>query len=319
MDKNSKICIFGKYGMVGSAIYRQLIDNGFTNIISKRHAELDLTQQSVVNDYLTQQQPEYVILAAAKVGGIYANNKYRGQFIYENLMIQSNIIHASYINNVKKLIFLGSSCIYPKLSKQPIKEESLLTSPLEPTNEPYAIAKIAGLRMCQAYNEQYNTNFISLMPTNLYGIGDNYDPENSQVIPGLIQKLHNAKENNLPSVSVWGDGTQLREFLCVDDLAKACVFILESINYKDIVFEDINMVYSHINVGSGKEISIKRLSEIIKDITGFKGKLFFDKTKPNGTPRKIIDSSRLLKLGWKPKIDFLDGLKTTYTDFLTKR
>ena len=317
MNFNSKIYIAGHRGMVGSAIHRCFVAKGYTNIIGKTHAQLDLIRQQDVEDYFDTEKPEYVVLASAKVGGIGANSKYRGQFIYENLMVQSNVIHEAHTHGAKKLLFLGSSCIYPKLAPQPMKEDALLTMPLEPTNEPYAIAKIAGIRMCDAYNRQYGTNFISAMPTNLYGIGDNYHPENSHVLPALIRKMHEAKEKNAKSVTVWGSGTPLREFLYSDDLAEACVFLLESIDYKDIAFkDDSGTIQAHINIGSGDEISIRDLAEMVKEVVGFKNKLVFDASKPDGTPRKLMDSSRLRKLGWKPKIHLKKGIELAYRDFL---
>ena len=317
MNFNSKIYIAGHRGMVGSAIHRCLVAKGYTNIIGKTHAQLDLIRQQDVEDYFDTEKPEYVVLASAKVGGIGANSKYRGQFIYENLMVQSNVIHAAHTHGVKKLLFLGSSCIYPKLAPQPMKEDALLTMPLEPTNEPYAIAKIAGIRMCDAYNRQYGTNFISAMPTNLYGIGDNYHPENSHVLPALIRKMHEAKKKNAKSVTVWGSGKPLREFLYSDDLAEASVFLLENIDYKDIAFkDDSGTMQAHINIGSGDEISIRDLAEMVKEVVGFKNKLVFDASKPDGTPRKLMDSSRLRKLGWKPKIHLKKGIELAYRDFL---
>jgi len=259
------------------------------------------------------------VLVAAKVGGIQANNVYRGQFIYENLMIELNVIHAAYKHGVKKLLFLGSSCIYPKLAPQPIKEESLLTGPLEPTNEPYAIAKIAGIRLCDAYNRQYGTNFISAMPTNMYGPGDNYHPENSHVLPALIRRFHEAKVSGASEVVCWGTGSPLREFLYSDDLAEACVFLVEKANYKDMAFTDESgTVQSHINVGSGKEVTIKQLAETVKEAVGFKGKISWDSSKPDGTPRKLMDSSRINALGWTPRVTLKEGLARAYQDFLSR-
>jgi GDP-L-fucose synthase len=274
MNKDSKIYVAGHRGMVGSAIVANLIEKGFTNIITKTSNELDLTNQIDVANFFADEQPEYVFLAAAKVGGIVANNTYRAQFIYENMMIQNNVIHHSYLNNVKKLMFLGSSCIYPKLAPQPLKEEYLLTGLLEETNEPYAIAKIAGIKMCDAYRDQYGCNFISVMPTNLYGFNDNYDLQNSHVLPALLRKFHEAKLNNEEKVEVWGTGTPLREFLHATDMADACVFLME--NYNDRGF---------VNIGSGKEISIKDLALLVKDIVGFKGEIYFDTEKPDGTQK----------------------------------
>ncbi len=317
MNFDSKIYIAGHGGMVGSAIWSCLVSKGYTNLMGRTRAELDLIRQKDVEDLFAREKPEYVVLASAKVGGIGVNNKFRAQFIYDNLMIQTNIIHAAYLHGVKKLLFLGSSCIYPKLAPQPMAEEALLTMPLEPTNEPYAIAKIAGIRMCDAYNRQYGTNFISAMPTNLYGAGDNYHPENSHVLPALIRRMHEAKITNADSVTIWGSGKPLREFLYSGDLAKACVFLLENVDYKDIAFEDTGgMVHAHINIGSGKEISIRRLAEMVKKVVGFKNKLVFDAAKPDGTPRKLMDSTRLRKFGWKPEIDLEKGIALAYKDFL---
>lgn len=301
MNKDSKIYVAGHRGMVGSAIVANLIEKGFTNIITKTSNELDLTNQIAVANFFADEQPEYVFLAAAKVGGIVANNTYRAQFIYENMMIQNNVIHHSYLNNVKKLMFLGSSCIYPKLAPQPLKEEYLLTGLLEETNEPYAIAKIAGIKMCDAYRDQYGCNFISVMPTNLYGFNDNYDLQNSHVLPALLRKFHEAKLNNEEKVEVWGTGTPLREFLHATDMADACVFLME--NYNDRGF---------VNIGSGKEISIKDLALLVKDIVGFKGEIYFDTEKPDGTPRKLMDVTKLENLGWKYKISLKEGIENVY-------
>jgi GDP-L-fucose synthase len=301
MNKDSKIYVAGHRGMVGSAIVANLIEKGFTNIITKTSNELDLTNQIAVANFFADEQPEYVFLAAAKVGGIVANNTYRAQFIYENMMIQNNVIHHSYLNNVKKLMFLGSSCIYPKLAPQPLKEEYLLTGLLEETNEPYAIAKIAGIKMCDAYRDQYGCNFISVMPTNLYGFNDNYDLQNSHVLPALLRKFHEAKLNNEEKVEVWGTGTPLREFLHATDMADACVFLME--NYNDRGF---------VNIGSGKEISIKDLALLVKDIVGFIGEIYFDTEKPDGTPRKLMDVTKLENLGWKYKISLKEGIENVY-------
>ncbi len=278
-------------------------------MILKTRDELDLLNQAKVNAFFANEKPEYIFLAAAKVGGIVANNRYRADFIYENLMIESNIIHASYINNVKKLLFLGSTCIYPKLAPQPMKEEDLLTSQLEESNEPYAIAKIAGIKMCDSYNKQYDTNFISVMPTNLYGIGDNYDLQNSHVLPALIRKMHEAKINDLDSVEVWGTGTPKREFLYSDDLADACIFLMNKYDAKDIG--------EFVNIGVGKDLSIAEVAEFIKVVVGFKGKLVFDKSKPDGTPRKLVDVTKLQKLGWQAKTSLKDGINAAYQDYLT--
>ncbi len=302
MNINSKIYIAGHNGMVGSAICRELKLQGYKNIITQSRLELDLLNQNQVKDFFDKTNPEYVFLAAAKVGGIEANRSQPAEFIYENLQIQNNIIHNSYLNKVKKLIFLGSSCIYPKFAKQPIKEEYLLTGELEPTNYAYAIAKIAGVKMCQAYNEQYGCNFISAMPTNLYGINDNFDLKTSHVLPALIRKFHEAKINNAEFVEVWGSGEPKREFLHVDDLAKACIFIANS----DIAHEDI------INIGTGQDLSIKDLAELIKKITGFKNKIQFNTNKPDGTPRKMLDVSKINNLGWKAKTNLADGVKRVY-------
>jgi GDP-L-fucose synthase len=301
MQKNSKIYIAGHNGMVGSAIVRNLKSKGYHNLIHKSFSELDLLNQSDVQKFFQTEKPEYVILAAAKVGGIVANNTYRAQFIYENLQIQNNVIHTSYLNSVKKLLFLGSSCIYPKHAPQPMKEEYLLTNTLEPTNEPYAIAKIAGIKMCQAYNDQYGTDYISVMPTNLYGYNDNFDLKTSHVLPALIRKFHEAKENNSEFVEIWGSGSPYREFLHVDDMADASVYLLENYSGNDFV-----------NIGTGKDISIKDLALLIKEIVGFKGYLKFDSSKPDGTPKKRLDVSKLNSLGWAAKISLRDGISKTY-------
>lgn len=301
MNKNSKIYVAGHRGMVGSAIVANLTSKGFSNIITRTSNELDLTNQKAVAEFFENEKPEYVFLAAAKVGGIVANNTYRAQFIYENLMIQNNVIHHSYLNQVKKLMFLGSSCIYPKLAPQPLKEAYLLTGLLEETNEPYAIAKIAGIKMCDAYREQYGCNFISVMPTNLYGFNDNYDLQNSHVLPALLRKFHEAKLNNESTVEVWGTGTPLREFLHASDMADACVFLMENYNEKGF-----------LNIGSGKEISIKDLALLIKEIVGFRGEIYFDTEKPDGTPRKLMDVTKLENLGWKYKISLKEGIENVY-------
>ena len=305
MELNSKVYIAGHRGMVGGAIFRHLSGKGFTNIITRTSSELDLRNQAAVNDFFITKKPEYVFLAAAKVGGIYANNTFRADFLYENLMIEANIIHAAANNAVTKLMFLGSSCIYPKMAPQPLKEDYLLTGTLEPTNEPYAIAKIAGIKMCEAYRRQYSCNFISVMPTNLYGFGDNYDLNNSHVLPALIRKMHEAKVNNAEEVLVWGTGTPKREFLFADDLAEACIFLMENYNEEQLV-----------NIGTGEDLSIADLATMIKDIVGFKGKLVFDSTKPDGTPRKLMDVTKLHNLGWKHNIELSEGIKIAYKDFL---
>ncbi|MEL7663302.1 MAG: GDP-L-fucose synthase [Methanosarcina mazei] len=304
MDKESKIYIAGHRGLVGSALKRKLESKGYTNLIFRTHKELDLTNQQAVNEFFEQEKPEYVFLAAAKVGGILANSTYPAQFIYENLMIESNIIHAAYKYGVKKLLFLGSSCIYPKLAPQPLKEEYLLTGPLEETNEAYAIAKIAGIRLCKHYNQQYSTNFISVMPTNLYGPNDNFDLETSHVMPALIRKFHDAKVNNKPEVVIWGTGKPLREFMHVDDMADACVYLMENYDYSEIG--------EFVNIGVGKDITIGELAELIKEIVGFKGSIKKDLSKPDGTPQKLLDITKLSSLGWSAKISLKDGIRQTY-------
>lgn len=303
MQFNSKIYVAGHRGMVGSAIVKDLIGKGFNNIITRTSSELNLIDQKAVVDFFDKEKPEYVFLAAAKVGGIVANNVYRADFIYENLLIQSNVIHQSYKSGVKKLLFLGSTCIYPKFAPQPLKEEYLLTGLLEETNEPYAIAKIAGIKMCDAYRAQYNCNFISVMPTNLYGFNDNYDLQNSHVLPALLRKFHEAKINGDNEVVVWGTGTPLREFLHASDMANACVYLMQ--NYSDKGF---------VNIGSGKEISIKDLAFLIKDIVGFKGNIVFDTNKPDGTPRKLTDTTKLNALGWTHKIELVEGITKVYKE-----
>ncbi|MCL1945644.1 MAG: GDP-L-fucose synthase [Chitinivibrionia bacterium] len=307
MEKTSKIFVAGHRGMVGGAIVRKLKENGFTNIITKTHDELDITNQAAVNGFFEKEKPQFVFLAAAKVGGIYANNTYRYDFIYQNLMIAANVVEAARKFGVKKLLNLGSSCIYPKFAEQPITENSLLTGELEQTNEPYALAKIAAIKLCESANRQYNCDFISAMPTNLYGIGDNYHPENSHVLPALIRRFHEAKVANSNEVAVWGTGSPLREFLFADDVADACLFLIQ--NYSGD---------KHVNVGSGEEITIKALAETIKRIVGFQGNLTWDKSKPDGTPRKLMDSSFLRGLGWKPKVNFEEGIKIAYEDFLRR-
>ena len=305
MNKDSKIFIAGHRGMVGSAITRKLKNDGFNNIITRSSDQLDLRQQQATSDFFKKEQPEFVFLAAAKVGGIVANNTYRADFLYDNLLIESNIIHAAYQQQVKKLLFLGSSCIYPKLAPQPLKEEYLLTGLLEPTNEPYAIAKITGIKLCEAYRDQYGCNFISAMPTNLYGEGDNYHLQNSHVIPGMLHKFHDAKVNNAPFVELWGTGSPLREFMYVDDLAEASVFLMQ--NYDDKLF---------VNVGTVEELSIKDLANLIREVVGYEGEIRFDSTKPDGTPRKLMDSTRIHNMGWKHRVSLKDGLKKAYEFFL---
>lgn len=307
MELNSKIYVAGHRGMVGSAIVANLKRKGFTNIIERTSTELNLINQQAVSEFFEEEKPEYVFLAAAKVGGIVANNTFRADFIYENMMIQNNVIHQSYENGVKKLMFLGSSCIYPKLAPQPLKEDYLLTGLLEETNEPYAIAKIAGIKMCDAYRDQYGCNFISVMPTNLYGLNDNYDLQNSHVLPALLRKFHEAKNNNDNEVTVWGTGSPLREFLHATDMADACVFLMQ--NYDDRGF---------VNIGSGSEISIADLAHLVKDIVGFKGEIVFDTTKPDGTPRKLMDVSKLNNLGWNFSIDLKSGIEAVYKEKFLK-
>ncbi len=302
-----KIYVAGHRGMVGSAIVRQLQREGFNNIVYRTSAELDLRNQVAVQEWYAAQKPDVVVVAAAKVGGIHANNTYRAEFLYNNLAMQNNLIHGAWEHGIKKLLFLGSSCIYPKYAPQPLREESLLTGELEPTNEPYAIAKIAGIKMCEAYRDQYGCNFISAMPTNLYGINDNYHPENSHVLPALIRRFHEAKVNNTPEVTVWGDGSALREFLYADDLAEALVHLL--VNYNDKQF---------VNVGFGGDLSIKELAELIKKTVGYHGQIVWDTTKPNGTPKKLMDSSKIMATGWKPKISLEQGIVLAYQDFLQK-
>jgi len=307
VEKTSRIYIAGHRGMVGSAIFRKLEQEGFSNLITRTSAELDLRNQQAVKEFFESEKPEYVFLAAAKVGGIVANNTYRADFLYDNLVIQNNIIHNSYLTGVKKLLFLGSSCIYPKLAPQPLKEEYLLTGLLEPTNEPYAIAKIAGIKLCDAYRDQYNCDFISVMPTNLYGYNDNYHPENSHVLPALIRKFHEAKINGVKEVVVWGSGSPMREFLFADDLADACFYLMQTYSEPSL-----------INIGTGEDITIKDLALLIKQIVGFEGDLVFDSSKPDGTPRKLMDVSKLHSRGWKHSIELPEGISLAYADFLKK-
>lgn len=307
MKKNSRIYIAGHTGLVGSAITRFLKKENYSNLLFRTHKELELSNQANVYNFFDEQKPEYVFLAAAKVGGILSNNTYPAQFIYSNLVIQNNIIHACYKYNIKKLLFLGSSCIYPKFAPQPMSEDVLLTGKLEPTNEPYAIAKIAGIIMCQSYNREYNTNFISIMPTNLYGPNDNYDLYNSHVLPALIRKIHEAKMNNSKSVEIWGSGKPKREFLYVDDLAEACVFLMNNYNDSDI-----------INIGTGRDISISELAETVKEVIGYEGNFHYDTSKPDGMPRKLLNVDKINNLGWKSKTDLKTGIKLAYEDFLIK-
>jgi GDP-L-fucose synthase len=304
MEKNAKIFVAGHRGMVGSGIVRKLKENGFLNIQTRTSAELDLRNQEAVDTFFKTEKPEFVFLAAAKVGGILANNTYRAEFLYDNLLIESNIIHSAYKHETNKLLFLGSSCIYPKMAPQPLKEEYLLTGLLESTNEPYAIAKITGIKLCEAYRDQYGCNFISAMPTNLYGEGDNYHPDNSHVIPGLIRRFHEAKINRKANVEIWGSGTPLREFLYVDDLANACLFLMNQYNEKLFV-----------NIGTGIDQSIKDLAGLIKEVIGFEGSIDFDTSKPDGTPRKLMDVSRLSAMGWNYSISLKEGLAKTYEFF----
>jgi len=319
VKKNSKIYIAGHRGLVGSAIVKNLKSKGYTNLIYRTHRELDLLNQNEVKSFFEKEKPEYVILAAAKVGGIVANNTYRAEFIYENLQIQNNIIHQSYVHGVEKLLFLGSTCIYPKNSPQPMKEEYLLTSELEYTNEPYAIAKIAGIKMCESYNLQYGTNFISVMPTNLYGKNDNFDLETSHVLPALLRKMHEAKVSNTPKVEIWGSGKPRREFLYSEDMAEACVFLLESRDFNDTYSKSNKKIRNtHINIGTGIDISIQELAEIIKKIVGYEGELYFNDTKPDGTMVKLTDCSKLHKLGWKHRVELEEGINMMYEWYLTK-
>jgi GDP-L-fucose synthase len=307
VEKNTKIYVAGHRGMVGSAILRKLQAEGYPNLLVRSSQELDLRNQQAVADFFANEKPDYVFLAAAKVGGIVANNTYRADFLYENLAIQNNVIHQAYLHGVKKLLFLGSSCIYPKLAPQPLKEEYLLTGLLEPTNEPYAIAKIAGIKLCDAYRDQYGCNFISVMPTNLYGYNDNYHSENSHVLPALIRKFHEAKTSGATNVTVWGTGSPLREFLFADDLADACYFLMQEYNEAGLV-----------NIGTGHDLSIKELALLIKEVVGFTGDLVFDTSKPDGTPRKLMDVTKLHSLGWQHRIELKEGLALAYQDFLKK-
>lgn len=306
MDSNARIYIAGHKGMVGSAILRALQAAGYQHLITRSAAELDLRNQAAVQAFFEKEKPSHVFLAAAKVGGIVANNTYRAQFLYENLAIQNNVIHSAYLSGVEKLMFLGSSCIYPKLAAQPLKESYLLTGALEPTNEPYAIAKIAGIKMCEAYRDQYQCNFISVMPTNLYGPNDNYDLENSHVLPAMIRKFHEAKIKQAPSVELWGTGSPLREFLHADDLAEACLYLMQHYHEKDFV-----------NIGTGEDISIKSLAEMVQSVVGYQGEIHWDSSRPDGTPRKLMDVTRLHQLGWKHRIALPQGLALAYQDFLT--
>lgn len=308
MEKNAKIYVAGHRGMVGSAIVRELERQGYTNIIKRTHQELDLTRQKDVEDFFAQEKPEYVFLAAAKVGGILANDQAQADFLYHNMIIEMNVIHSAWKNGCKKLEFLGSSCIYPRLAPQPMKEDCLLTSSLEKTNEAYALAKISGLKYCEYLNRQYGTDYISVMPTNLYGPNDNYHPEHSHVLPALIRRFHEAKENGIQSVTCWGDGTPLREFLYVDDLANLCVFLMNEYSGNETV-----------NAGTGKEISIKDLTKLVAKVVGYDGEIVWDTSKPNGTPRKLLDVSKARNLGWTYRTELEDGIRLAYEDFLTKK
>jgi GDP-L-fucose synthase len=322
MDKNAKIYVAGHRGLVGLALMRQLAIQGYTNIVTRTHADLDLTNQQSVADFFQTEKPEYVFLAAAKVGGIHANNTYSAEFIYENLAIQTNVIHQSYLAGVKRLLFLGSSCIYPRDCPQPIKEEYLLTSELEPTNRPYALAKIAGIEMCWSYNRQYGTQYMAVMPTNLYGAGDNYHLENSHVIPALIRKFHEAKVNNHATVTVWGTGTPKREFLYSDDMAEACVFVINLADeiYQTLLASDRNDgLPPLLNLGSNSDLTIAELANLVKNVVEFKGEIVYDSAKPDGTMRKLMDSGRLNRLGWNVSTSLLQGLQASYQDYLTLR
>ena len=307
MEKNDKIYVAGHTGMVGSSITRELIKNGYTNLVFRTHAQLDLRNQTAVKDFFETEKPQYVFVASAKVGGIVANNTFRAEFIYDNLQMELNIIHHAYLYNVKKLIFLASSCIYPKFAPQPLKEEYLFTGILEPTNEPYSVAKLAGLKMCEAYMSQYGANFITLMPTSLYGVNDNYHPENSHVLPSMIRKFHTSKVNNIKTVELWGTGTPMREFLYVDDLADAAIFLMNNYDYQNF-----------INVGLGFDHTIKELAEMVKTVVGYNGEIVFNSDKPDGTPRKLMCASKLLSMGWKHKIELKEGLELSYNDYLIR-
>jgi len=318
MNKHAKIYVAGHRGLVGSALVRQLQAQGYSNLLTRTHAELDLTDQDAVATFFAAEKPDYVFLAAAKVGGIHANNTYPAAFIHDNLLIQNNVIHQSYVSGVKRLLFLGSSCIYPRDCPQPIKEEYLLTGPLEPTNRPYALAKISGIEMCWSYNRQYGTQYLAAMPTNLYGPGDNYHPENSHVIPALIRKFHEAKINGADTVTIWGTGTPKREFLYSDDMAAGCLFIM---NLPDAIYQPLLAANRNdglpplLNLGSGDDLTIAHLGQLVKEVTAYDGRIIFDTTKPDGTMRKLMDSSRLNQLGWQPAVDLKTGLARAYADF----
>jgi GDP-L-fucose synthase len=314
MSKNDRIFVAGHRGMVGSAIVRKLLEHGYTNIVTRTRDELDLVQQADVRALFATERIDQVYMAAAKVGGIMANNIYPAEFIYQNLMVEANVIHEAWHTGIKKLLFLGSSCIYPRLAPQPMAEEMLLTGMLEPTNEPYAIAKIAGVKICESYNRQYGTDYRSVMPTNLYGPGDNYHAENSHVIPGLIRRFHEAKQNGAPEVLIWGSGTPMREFLYVDDMAEACLHIMEL--DPESYARNTQPMLSHINIGTGEDLSIRDLAKTISETVGYRGRIAFDTSKPDGTPRKLMDVGRMKSLGWRPKIQLRDGLSLAYEDFL---
>ena len=314
LQKEDKIYIAGHRGLVGSAIVRQLEERGFTNLLMRTHKELDLTNQAQVQTFFKKEKPDYVILAAAKVGGIHANNTYPADFIYQNMMIEANVINSAYENKVKRLLFLGSTCIYPRAVEQPMREDALLTGVLEPTNEPYALAKISGIKLCESYNRQHNTDFRSVMPTSLYGINDNFHPENSHVIPALMQRFHKAKINNSAEVTVWGTGKAMREFLYVDDMAKASIFVLDL--DKQTYHDNTEAMLSHINIGTGVDVTTRELAETMKQVIGFKGELIFDTAKPDGAPRKLIDVSRLSNMGWKYSAELKRGLEQTYKWYL---
>ncbi len=318
MDKQSKIYVAGHRGLVGSAIVKNLTAKGYNHIMTRTHDELDLTNQYAVAEFFHTEKPEYVFLAAAKVGGIIANNTYRGKFIYDNLMIQNNVIHQSYLHGVTKLMFLGSTCIYPRSCPQPMKEEYLLTDTLEYTNEPYAIAKIAGIKMCESYNLQYGTNFISVMPTNIYGPNDNFDLETSHVLPAIMRKIHEAKISNAPRVEIWGSGKPMREFLWSEDMAEACVYLMENRDFKDTFTTSEQIRNTHINIGTGIEISIHDLAHLIRDIVEYTGELYFNTNKPDGTMRKLTDVSKLHTLGWKHSVELREGIKKMYAWYLTR-
>lgn len=316
MEKDSRIYVAGHRGLVGSALIRQLSKQGYSNLLTRTRDELDLTSQTEVGRFFEQERPEYVLLAAAKVGGILANNTYPAEFIYQNLMIEANVIHAAYQSGVRRLLFLGSSCIYPRDVEQPMREDALLTGPLEPTNEPYAVAKIAGIKLCESYNRQYGTDYRSMMPTNLYGPGDNYHPENSHVIPALIRRFHGAKVGNAESVTVWGSGNPRREFLYVDDMAAAAIHLM-TVGPSQLS-TNVEPMQSHINVGTGEDISIRELADTIAQVVGFDGRIEFDKSKPDGTPRKLLDVSTLRRLGWRPKTALKEGLTKAYRAYLAE-